>query len=404
MKKHWIPLTLLTILCSSCNQLDANSYLKKVIAQLETIQSASYHCRQMSWEPKVKEPIVDAVYVHHEYKNPEDTIIGASYVSFNPNNNMSFEGGYNGKVKLIVYREQKGVVEDDFTARPLPFRPINTPFFNKVQNMLQYAIETTDSIQTNLIDEDSCYHFCMTIFEDNQVEFFGKAVHLPQPPTEFAVDPISHYEIWIRKSDNLPYKILRKMAHNVSSEECIQPTFNEFSLADFNLYSYIPEDYELRKKEPYNAKKAKEKTYALQDQLAPEWTLTDIQDYPVSLKDIKSKVVLLNFTGIGCGACQAAIPFLKELKSRYTTDNFELIAIESWSNRTSSRKSYAENKELNYLFLGATEEVLKDYQTGRSAPWFFILDENHIVRKIISGYSLERTGKEISQAIDELLK
>ena len=50
------------------------------------------------------------------------------------------------------------------------------------------------------------------------------------------------------------------------------------------------------------------------------------------------------------------------------------------------------------------EEVLKDYQTGRSAPWFFILDENHIVRKIISGYSLERTGKEISQAIDELLK
>jgi hypothetical protein len=54
--------------------------------------------------------------------------------------------------------------------------------------------------------------------------------------------------------------------------------------------------------------------------------------------------------------------------------------------------------------LGATENILKDYQTGRSAPWFFILDENRIIRKIVQGYSLERTGKEISQAIHELME
>ena len=65
---------------------------------------------------------------------------------------------------------------------------------------------------------------------------------------------------------------------------------------------------------------------------------------------------------------------------------------------------YAENKELNYPMLGATENILKDYQTGRSAPWFFILDENRIIRKIVQGYSLERTGEEISHAIHKLME
>jgi peroxiredoxin len=216
-------------------------------------------------------------------------------------------------------------------------------------------------------------------------------------------DPTSHYEMWIRKSDNLPFKYYRKMSHDINLTECINPVYNQLSLADFNLYDYIPKDYEVRHKKPKDSKKQTEKVYALQDKPAPQWTLTDVEDRPVSLADIKSKVVLLNFTGIGCGACQLAIPFLKELRNKYSTEDFELIAIESWSGKTSSRKGYVEKKGLNYPFLGATEEVLKDYKTGRAAPWFFLLDENHIIRKIFFGYSEERTSKEIEEAIEKLL-
>ena len=169
-------------------------------------------------------------------------------------------------------------------------------------------------------------------------------------------------------------------------------------LSDFHL----SDEYPFHKR-PRDLKKEAERVYTLQDKPAPQWTLTDIEDRPVSLADIKSKVILLNFTGIGCGACQAAIPFLKELKTKYAPEDFELIAIESWSGKTSSRKGYSEKKELNYLFLGATEEVLKDYQTGRAAPWFFLLDENRIIRKISFGYSEARTGEEIEEAIASLL-
>ena len=403
MKTQVFLLTALLFTLCSCSQTDSTTYLKEVIQKLETIQSASYECRSTSWSPYSQDPIGIYHKVYHEYHNPKDTTIGACYARFIPNEDMRFDGGYNGKVKLVVYPEHKGIMEDDFTARPLSFRNAHSPFFNNTRNILQYALETTDSIQTTFVDEDSCYHFSITIFEDTQVEFFGKAVHLPAPPPGYYVDPVSHYEIWINKSTNLPYKYQRKMSHNISQEECINPTFNKLSFADFNLYSYIPEDYEVRKKQPYNAKQQQEKVYAQQNKPAPQWTLIDTESRKVSLKDIKSKVILLNFTGIGCGACQEAVPYLKELKNKYPSETFELVAIESWSGRTSLQKDYAKGKGLNYLFLGANEEVLKDYQTGRSAPWFFILDENRIIRKVFNGYSQERTGKEITQAIEALL-
>lgn len=158
MKKHGILGIALAIICSSCNQPDMHTYLKKVIKQLETIQSASYYSKLTVWQPGEKEPVGTKTIFKHEYDNPKDTTIGACYALFLPEENMRFDGGYNGLVSLSVYPEHKGVVEDNFTARPLPFRPIGSPFYNNTRNILQYALETTDSIQTSLIDEDSCYH------------------------------------------------------------------------------------------------------------------------------------------------------------------------------------------------------------------------------------------------------
>ena len=402
--KCWIIGLSLAIMLGSCGQQDTKEYLKKVIENVESIQSAEFQCRRIAWNPYEDEPISDVIKVHHEYVNPKDTFYGSSYAVFSHNEDMHFEGGYDGNVKMVVYKEHKGIMIDDFSTNNLPFRTVGS-FFNDIKSILQYSIETTDSIETSLVDEDSCYHFSMTIHEDCQVEFFGRAVHMPNEHTlKMGLDPTSHYEVWIRKSDDIPYRYYRKMAHDINSQECINPVYNKLSLADFNLYDYIPEDYEVRYKHLMGSNQQSQKNYPLQDKPAPEWTLPDTQDQPVSLRDIKSKVVLLNFTGIGCGACQVAIPFLKELKAKYSSEDFELIAIESWSGRTSTRRAYAEKKELNYPFLGATEEVLKDYQTARSAPWFFLLDKKRVIRKIFRGYSDERTSKEIEEALEALLK
>ena len=98
-----------------------------------------------------------------------------------------------------------------------------------------------------------------------------------------------------------------------------------------------------------------------------------------------------------------AIPFLKKLKGQYSADDFELIAIESWSGSHSARTHYVKQKGINYTFLGADEKVLDDYHTGRAAPYFFLLDEKRIVRKVFFGYN-ENNKNKIKVTIDDMLK
>ena len=80
------------------------------------------------------------------------------------------------------------------------------------------------------------------------------------------------------------------------------------------------------------------------------------------------------------------------------------MAIESWSRRESAVKAYAERKQLNYTILTATDQIIQDYQTGGSAPQFFILDKQRIIRKTIKGYGGDRTNKEIISTIATLLE
>ena len=145
-----------------------------VIENIESIKSVEYQGQLKAWNPYDENPVYDVVYVHHEYDNPIDTIVGVSYAWFVPSEGMRFEGGYDGKIRMIVYDEHKGLLVDDFSSNRFPYRPVNPPFFNMTKNILQYAIETTDSIVTDLVDENSCYHFSMTIHEKEQVHFFGK--------------------------------------------------------------------------------------------------------------------------------------------------------------------------------------------------------------------------------------
>ena len=82
----------------------------------------------------------------------------------------------------------------------------------------------------------------------------------------------------------------------------------------------------------------------------------------------------------------------------FSSKEFELIAIESWSRQVSSIRNYANRKKLNDTILNAANEVIKQYQTSGATPYFFIVDQEGI-----RSYSKENTDKEIIHTIKELL-
>lgn len=376
-------------------------YLKKVLGNLEKIESASYRSNIKSWEPGDTIPGLDVNEFYKEYRNPKDTTIGSSFVVLGEIDTTKFDSGYNGEVKVTTYDDKKIIVIDDFTHRNLPFRLVGAPFFNYTENIIKYALGTTDSITTDLKESGDSYYFKLTIHEDAQVEFFGKAYHMPKPPFDLG-DPTSQYELWISKSNGLPYKYRREMSHNISvTELCPGLKLNNLSIKDFDLFSYFPKDYEIRK---YGENKNKPDKSELLDKKAPDWTLKDAKEEIFSLSDFKkSKVLLVQCTGIGCGPCMASIPFLNRLKQEYKVEDLDVVAIETWNRKAHSLQNYANKHHIGYTFLVGNDAVVEAYKTGRAAPFFFVLDEQRVVKKVIQGYSPDDVEKEIEDAVKELL-
>lgn len=382
----------------SCNANSSIDYLRKVLNNIERIESATYLEQSESWQPGDTIPYATYCRLFQEYNNPSDTTIGASDVCFDCDAPTKWRWAYDGKIQALIYYDEKKIVIDDFTARSLPFRPYSPPFFNFTKNIIQYALTTKDSIALDLKEFNEYYYFKLIIKEDKQVEFFGKAYYMPNTP--YTHGTISIYEIWISKLNNLPYKVRREMSHQTTVRAISNVELNKLSIADFNIYDYFPADYEIKK---FGETKKENKVSNLVGKKASAWILNDKDGKSVSLSDFQGKVLLLQFTGIGCGPCQASIPFLKEIKEKYGKDQFELIAVEIWKRTAHSLQYYSNKNELNYNLLSGTDELVKDYQNGVAVPVFFILDKDQIIRKVINGYDREKTGQEIVNAINELL-
>lgn len=191
------------------------------------------------------------------------------------------------------------------------------------------------------------------------------------------------------------------MSQGTSVEVCSNVEINKLSIENFSLYDYFPLDYEIRKRGEQGKKQSKPSLVGAQ---APDWTLRDINEQDVSLAGFKSKVLLINFTGVGCGPCKMAIPFLNGLKNQFKKEELEVVAIESWKRKIHSIQNYINTNRINYKLLEGNDKVIQNYLDGnRGVPYYFILDENRVIKKIIYGYGKGTTDKEITDAIKELL-
>ena len=62
---------------------------------------------------------------------------------------------------------------------------------------------------------------------------------------------------------------------------------------------------------------------------APDFTFADINGAQRRLSEFRGKVVLLDFWGVWCGPCVAAVPRLVELYTKYHPRGFEILGIEA---------------------------------------------------------------------------
>ncbi|MBO5083612.1 MAG: TlpA family protein disulfide reductase [Bacteroidaceae bacterium] len=362
--------------------------LKHALETVERIKVAGYEI-----EEKVKAPYEkDWSSIRHnrfvEQDNPQDTTIGASALRYGEDGWIfSVYDGIN--LASFNHDEKRIVVEDflDAKSQALPFRMYHPPFFSYVKSLIRYMLTTTDSINLDVEETDEDFIYKLSIYEDRQVEFFGRAYKMPENPFALSEeDAYSYYTLWIRKGDAMPYRYLREMSHNVQDVTCHHAEWSE----EVTTSPIVATDLILLHgsyKVHYVGRRDMDKEARQHEQLigkaAPEWTLKDMNGKSVALSSLRGKPTIINLTGLGCGPCAQAYPELVELSKRYN-----IVSIESWGKSAQSLRDYAAHHKISYPMLLGEDAVLNAYVgTNRGVPVFFYLDENHIIRKVDRGYA-----------------
>lgn len=142
------------------------------------------------------------------------------------------------------------------------------------------------------------------------------------------------------------------------------------------------------------------------DRPAPDWTLKGVDGQEYSLKDLRGKVVFLNFWASWCPPCREEMPSMERLARKYAGRELVMVAI-------------SQDEDFNQMqrFLGGvmpdgqlTMQIPVDPQ-GRTSrlygteklPETYIIDrEGQIVARFVNKYDWER--EEVDRFIERLLR
>jgi thiol-disulfide isomerase/thioredoxin len=373
-----------------------SSYIRRVFDNLKQIKSASYFWYQSASVLYDTIPVLSYNVFKKEFANQEDKFVGVSIASFQREDTTSMVYFYDGKVQSYLDWENKIIPVDSFQNNRYPYRIVYPPFFTYVKCLLKYSLETPDNKIVQVYDLTDSVLIRLSV-NDKLVEVVGSSI-VYADPSNLTEDKWTKYDIWINKKNDLPYRMIKRFPDRVCWEECKEIRINTTDTITFVASEYFPAEFAVK---IFASDQANDKN--LEGSVAPDWKLKDTDHNEIALRDLKSKVLIIQFTGIGCGPCYQSIPYLIKIKSQFNREELEIISIESWSANISVIKNHVSRNSINYKYLICNNEVRLKYGI-QSVPKFFILDEQRVVRKIITGFNKEKTYVELKEVIAQIIK
>lgn len=130
-----------------------------------------------------------------------------------------------------------------------------------------------------------------------------------------------------------------------------------------------------------------------------EWLNTD---RPLAIRQLRGKVVLLDFWGTWCPPCVAAVPALRDLQKRHAKDAFVLLGVSS-DNEEAVVRSFAEQNRLIWPQYWDRDRKVQQAFDIRAYPTYVLIDDEGIVRFRTTGGGL-REPVGLEGAIKKQLK
>lgn len=151
----------------------------------------------------------------------------------------------------------------------------------------------------------------------------------------------------------------------------------------------------------------------LQPRPAPEFTHQEsanwINSSPLTVKDLRGKVVMLDFWTFDCWNCYRSFPWLTELEDSFKDQPFEVIGVHT-PEFEHERKIARVRDKVKGFGLGHPVMIDNDFSfwnamQARYWPSFFLIDKQGMIRASFVGetHSGDEQAKEVEQKIRDLL-
>ena len=138
-----------------------------------------------------------------------------------------------------------------------------------------------------------------------------------------------------------------------------------------------------------------------ENQLAPDFTLFDLDGKDVTLSDLRGKRVVLNFWATWCPPCEAEMPHMQKYYEKFAEeDNVEIVGVNlMYAQETVERvEKFVENYNITFPILYEIDESVASQYEIITIPSTFMIDtEGRVQKNIIGPLDLDALRDNVKQ-------
>lgn len=149
---------------------------------------------------------------------------------------------------------------------------------------------------------------------------------------------------------------------------------------------------------PIKSSEGKVAAGTLEGNMAPDFTLKDIDGKDVKLSDYRGKTVILNFFGVWCGWCVKEMPGFIKVYNEYKNKNVELLVVDSGDTKAKLQEYLANNSFNIKPVLDDKNTVVKLYKVN-GFPTSYIIDSKGFIQRVHRGYMEEDALRSVLNTI-----
>lgn len=151
-------------------------------------------------------------------------------------------------------------------------------------------------------------------------------------------------------------------------------------------------------KAPSSTKAASEKKIGVREgNLAPDFTLDTLDGKTMRLSALRGKTVIVNLWATWCPPCRAEIPDMVAFYEEARKNNVEILAVNLTETESSvpNVRRFAEGMKMQFPILLDKKSKVADIYEATVIPTSFIIDEDGVIRKVVTGPMNQKTMREL---------